>query len=211
MQRPAALFAGAAALHTRTATRRQPRGLYHRALGCCCWNLWTITTDYHHLSKAFVLRVMDCMSPAARSLTGFTLVVHLAGEKFPLFDAAFVASLHEKWTAAAMVQMRRARNLLDVVDSNDRGVEEEMTRWRTDVAEHGLKECALPLCDKRASRMPPQGGIREAVRGGRSMGRCTGRSTSPSAAQPRPHRRLRMARAPLKVSVLFSCIFFSPS
>ena len=28
-------------------------------------------------------------------------------------------------------------------------MEDDKTRWRADVAQHGLKHCALPSCDKR--------------------------------------------------------------
>ena len=48
-----------------------------------------------------------------------------------------------------MLKMRRERRLLGASEEVKKGVEECETRWRADVAEHGLKRCALPSCDKR--------------------------------------------------------------
>ena len=107
--------------------------------------------------QAFVLRVVDCILPAAQSLRDCAL-----GEEFNFadtiqfalsgalpYDATFVAILRAKWTAAAMVQMRRERGLLDASVVVDKSIEACSARWRADVADHGLKECALPSCDKR--------------------------------------------------------------
>ena len=109
-------------------------------------------------AQAFVLRVVDCMLPATRSLADMTLgeelrfasAVHdaLSGA-FPTYDAAFVAQLCAKWTAVAVVQMRRERGLLDASEKVKRIVAADNTCRRVDVAEHGLKYCALPSCDKR--------------------------------------------------------------
>ena len=71
-----------------------------------------------------------------------------AGGDFPLCYKAFVASLRKKWTAAAMVQMRRERQLLDASEKTQKTLEDEKASWRADVAEFGLKRCALPSCDK---------------------------------------------------------------
>ena len=108
-------------------------------------------------AQSFVLRVVDCMLTAGRSLTGFTLgeeinfadtIRSAFSGAFP-YDAAFVASLRSKWTSAAMVQTRRERGLLDASARVNQTVKAGSARWRADVAEHGLKECALPSCDKR--------------------------------------------------------------
>ena len=48
-----------------------------------------------------------------------------------------------------MVHMRNARGLLDVSEMARNLIEEDKTRWRADVAQHGLKRCARPSCDKR--------------------------------------------------------------
>ena len=48
-----------------------------------------------------------------------------------------------------MMQMRRERCLLNVTEKVKQCVDEDKTRWRADVAEHGLKHCALSSCDKR--------------------------------------------------------------
>ena len=47
-----------------------------------------------------------------------------------------------------MVQMRRERHLLDASEEAQKVMEDQETRWRADVAQHGLKRCALPSCDK---------------------------------------------------------------
>ena len=109
-------------------------------------------------AEAFVLRVVDCMLPAARSMPefsspgemqfAFTMQQIFAGA-FPKYDATFLASLRSKWTAAAMVQMRRERNLPDASERAGKLIEKGTTRWRADVAEHGLRSCALPSCDKK--------------------------------------------------------------
>ena len=107
--------------------------------------------------EAFILRVVECMLPAARSLGDCIL-----NEEYILantiqqvlsgactFDATFAAELRAKWTAAAMVQMCRQRGLLDTIEKAQKRQEEAMAKRRADIAEHGLKECALPSCDKR--------------------------------------------------------------
>ena len=119
---------------------------------------WLLTKRHDVEAQAFVLRVVDCMFPAARSLPEITLpaefffvskVQYVLSGAFPTYDATFIASLRTKWTAAAMVQMRRERNLLDVSERIGKSMEDGRTSWRADVAEHGLKSCALPACDKR--------------------------------------------------------------
>ena len=154
-------------------------------------------------AEAFVLRVVDSMLTATRSLAGVTLAqetyfaskIHQAlSGAIPTFDATFVASLRTKWTAAEMVQMRRERHLLDASEKIQTSIEVDKTRWRTDVEQHGLRHCALPSFYKREVCVR-QSGVAPCGTALRSTGRCTGRSTSPSAAQPRPHSRLRMTRA----------------
>ena len=103
------------------------------------------------------LRVVDCMLPAGRSMAdiaiadevGFACKIHqvLSGA-FPTYDATFIASLRTKWTDAAMAQMRSARGLLDASETEQKFIEDSKTRLRADVAQHGLKRCALPSCDK---------------------------------------------------------------
>ena len=109
--------------------------------------------------QAFVLRVVDSMQPAARSLADRTLaeeinlastIQHVLGTgNFPVLDPAFIVSLRTKWTAAAMVQMRRARGLLDTTEVVNQVLDKGDANQRADVAKHGLKECALPSCGKR--------------------------------------------------------------
>ena len=123
----------------------------HRLLALLCWGRCDVEV------QAFVLRVVDCMLPAARSLTGFTLaeeldfastIQHALSGAFA-YDAMLVAALRSKWTSAAMVQMRRERGLWDLLEESNQILKEDTARWRTDVAEHGLKHCALPSCGKR--------------------------------------------------------------
>ena len=55
-----------------------------------------------------------------------------------------------------MVQMRRERDLLDVSGKIEKNIEDGRTRRRADVAEHGLKHCSLPSCDKREASVQQQ-------------------------------------------------------
>ena len=48
-----------------------------------------------------------------------------------------------------MVQMRRARGLLDTTEEQVELCKSISSRQRADEAKHGLKECALPSCGKR--------------------------------------------------------------
>ena len=109
-------------------------------------------------AQAFVLRVVDYMLPATRSLASieFAEEVALASNieqvlsgAFPTYNATFVAILRAKWTAAAMVQMRREHRLMDASEKVEKAIKDGETSWRADVSEHGLKHCALPSCDKR--------------------------------------------------------------
>ena len=47
-----------------------------------------------------------------------------------------------------MVQMRRKRHSLNALEKVEKVLEDDQTRWRADVEQHGLKHCALPSCDK---------------------------------------------------------------
>ena len=118
--------------------------------------LWLLR--FHHDVEAQVLRVVDCMLPAAQSLTDITLgeetafattVQRALSGAFPTYTATFLASLRTKWTASAMVQMRRERNLLNASENFKKMMESDEASWRAVVAEHGLRSCALPSCDKK--------------------------------------------------------------
>ena len=84
-------------------------------------------------AEAFVLRVVDCMLPAVRSLRdrtspneecfAHTIQNALSGQPRPTYHAAFLASLRTKWTDDAMVQMRRERSLLDVSENIGENIE----------------------------------------------------------------------------------------
>ena len=118
-------------------------------------HLLTTRVEFLPSPQAFVLRVVDCMLPAAESLPTiriteeqvFATIIRSA----VVADAhpAFVPALRTKWTAAAMMQMRRARGLLDTTEAVNQSIEVDKTRWRDDVAKHGLMEYALPSCGKR--------------------------------------------------------------
>ena len=120
--------------------------------------LKVLSVCHNNEAEAFVLRVVDCMLPAARSLGDIILVEEMnfastiqqiLSGAFPQYDVEFVASLRTEWTASAMVQMRRERGFMDASEKFKRNIEADNTRWRADVTEHGLKRCALPSCDKR--------------------------------------------------------------
>ena len=132
-----------------------------RLLVSCVANLPGLNADKVHEAQAFVLRKMDSMQPAARSLADITLPeeTSLASYLQDAFtgnflgmDPAFVAPLRAKWTAAEMMQMRRARGLLNTTELDkvaEEKIEARKTSRRADVTKHGLKECALPSCGKR--------------------------------------------------------------
>ena len=113
-----------------------------------------------HEAQAFVLRVVDSMQQAARSLGDYTLpeeasLASIFKDVFtgnwPELDPAFVASLRAKWTAAEMTELRRARGLLITSDMIEEVRIQREARQRADVAKHGRKECALPSCGKLES------------------------------------------------------------
>ena len=150
-----------------------------------------------------MLRVLDHMLPASRSLKDLTLaeVLNFAFRMdqfevhaYPM-NPAFMAALRSKWTTAAMVAMRKARGL----DSAER-VEDTRMMWLMLPTVTTLPSSASwsALCRHAASgrclcssssfvpRVAPCGTAP------RSTGRCTGGSTSPRAAQLQPHSRLRI-------------------
>ena len=112
--------------------------------------------DEVHEVQAFILRVVDNMQPAARSLADCKLAGEVSIASYIqqaltddfAGDPKFLASLHTKWTAAAIVQMRRARGLLDATDFSTRALELSKAEQRADVVKYGLKECALLSCGK---------------------------------------------------------------
>lgn len=105
-------------------------------------------------TQAFVLRVVDLMLPATAAVNlsavgeekGFTSILLNLFARPPFDD--FVTALLSKWTQPAMVAMRRAREMEDVLAESVEVLEGEQSRRRDDVAEHGLKICSLPSCDK---------------------------------------------------------------
>ena len=118
-----------------------------------------VNADELQKAQEFALRVVDNMQQAAGSLAEYRLPAEVLLASFlqkivdgayPFIDAVFVAALRTKWTAAAMVQMCRARRLLD--DSTERTkrvIEGNKAKLRADIAKYGLKERALPACGKR--------------------------------------------------------------
>ena len=106
---------------------------------------------------AFVLRVMACMLPASRSLTeillgdelGFAFRMHQIELRAPpAMDPTYLAVLRSKWTTSAMIAMRRARGLNHVEEQWRNAYHTTDAARRADIAEHSLKECALPSCGK---------------------------------------------------------------
>ena len=158
------------ALQPHTARELQLEGLslgYATALKAagmvlgCVSRIPGLNADKVHEAQAFVLRVMDSMQPAARSLGDYMLSQEatlasylqtaLSGTFFLLLNPAFITSLRAKWASAEMVQLRRARGLLvtkEIDEAAQKIMAEKKTSRLADVAKHGLKECALPSCGK---------------------------------------------------------------
>ena len=119
----------------------------------CCEEA-TLSPPDEKLAHAFVLRLVDCMLPAAASLGGLTLgeEIRLASRLCKLFrthrDEPFWATLHAKWTSSATAAMRHQRNLHDVSSLVRALRREASARQRADVAEVGLKRCGLHSCAK---------------------------------------------------------------
>ena len=108
--------------------------------------------------QAFVLRVLDCVLPASRSLKDVTLgeeilfaarIDAFEVRYYPAMDPAFLAALRSKWKTAAMVAMRKARGLDSAEEHRMRMANMADADRRADIAEFGLMECALPSCGKR--------------------------------------------------------------
>ena len=85
-----------------------------------------VRTRHEADAEAFVLRVLDCMLLASRSLSGVSFfeeqffacnVQRHVASTHHLVNVAFIASLRIKWTAAATVRMRRERGLLDTTEA----------------------------------------------------------------------------------------------
>ena len=111
-----------------------------------------------HDLQAFVLRVLDSMLPASRSLKDFALpeehgfacrIHNFAVCAYPSMDPAFLAALHSKWANAAMVAMCKARGLDRAAEHTREWHNIGEARLRADIAAFGLMECALPSCGKR--------------------------------------------------------------
>ena len=130
-------------------------------LDCIASMPW-LNADEVQKAQAVVLRVVDSMQPAARSLGVYTLPEeeHFAAYlrevvrrgAYPAMDPAFITSLRTRWTDASMKRMFRARNLLDTKEGDEMAkelLEVEKAEQRADIAKYGLKECALPSCGKR--------------------------------------------------------------
>ena len=123
---------------------------------CCTARMPGLKPEGVQKAQAVVLRVVDSMQPAARSLSDrlpeevcFTIELQRAFTTDSMLGPAFIASLSAKWTAAEMMQMRRARGLLDITEITERAREEAASKRHVDIAKHGLKHCALPSCDKQ--------------------------------------------------------------
>ena len=110
-------------------------------------------------AEAFVLRAVDLILPASRSLCGMNPgeemrlinTINLTLKASQLQSDAFVAILRAKWMAPAMVAVRDKRGINEAQLSVDisGNVARVAANRAADIKEHGLKRCALPSCDKR--------------------------------------------------------------
>ena len=118
-----------------------------------------LSVDARRAAEAFVSNVIDLMLPASRSLgtvlgdaeKRFTGLMSIFVDHPSLQADAFIVSLRAKWKAPAMVAMRAERGLEMTRLNNevDAAAVRGATKRAADIAEHGLKTCAFPPCDKR--------------------------------------------------------------
>ena len=107
--------------------------------------------------EAFVLRVVDCILPAARSLADFCPgeEIHFASTmQRVLSDALFASTRRLSPRSVKNGRLRRWCRCTGNVacwmhQSRSKKWSKKAKRAGADVAEHGLKHCALPSCDKR--------------------------------------------------------------
>ena len=65
------------------------------------------------------------------------------------FEPSFYAAVLRKWGSSAVVNVLRARGVLQIgVAAHQGSLAEHEVRQRADIEKIGLRECALPACDK---------------------------------------------------------------
>ena len=65
------------------------------------------------------------------------------------YGSAFCTAVLRKWRSNAVKNMLEVRGVLQTGSANSERVREEFrARQRTDIATHGLRDCALPSCSK---------------------------------------------------------------
>ena len=105
--------------------------------------------------ESFVLQGLDVITltagvPASTILGETNLVVAIVEKMDPRdYDPAFYAAVLRKWRSAAVSSVLQSRGVLQTgVAKFEESHAEFEARKRADIAEHGLRDCALPSCSK---------------------------------------------------------------
>ena len=103
----------------------------------------------------FVLQGLDVIPrtagiPAGMIVNEADLVAIIEKDMNPRnYELAFCAVVLRKWRSDAVSNVLRSRGVLQTgIAAREQSVAEFYARQRADVAKHGLRDCALPLCFK---------------------------------------------------------------
>lgn len=159
-------------------------------------------------AEAFALRCIDLLVPAARSLQSGNIL----GEEIQLVDyivtilkipvgafkdaAAqdFWSSLRAKWSEPELVTWSRERRLIPLAIPHQRAGDAQVeAQRRADLAENGLKRCALASCNKKEDTVG-QLTATSCGTAATSTASLTGRLTRRSVAQLRKNRSTNEVR-----------------
>ena len=104
--------------------------------------------------RSFVLTALDAIPRTATMQTRLhcetDLVAMMETRMNPQnFEPSFCVAVLRKWRSSAVADVLRARGVLQAgVAAHQEGVAEFEARQRADIDKIGLRECALPSCDK---------------------------------------------------------------
>ena len=111
--------------------------------------------EQKRMVESFVLRGLDVIPltagvPANSNIGEGYLVAAIVEKMDPRdYDPAFYAAVLRKWRSAAVSSVLQARGVLQTgVAKFEESRAEFEARKRADIAEHGLRDCALPSCSK---------------------------------------------------------------
>ena len=105
-------------------------------------------------AHSFVLTALDAIPRTAalqKSLPSEAILVAMMKTNMkPLnFEPSFCAAVLRKWRSSAVADVLRARGVLQTgVAAHQASIAEFVARQRADIDKIGLRECALPSCDK---------------------------------------------------------------